>query len=202
VVEKLSQHYPLNGPIERVEAAKKDEVLFYREVNLPPGRFSIEIAAYDAPTGKSSVRKTTLEIPDFDKTKLRLSSLTLLKRADRLTAEEQKKDHPLHFGEVVVYPNLGEPLRKSVTKQLAFFFTVWPAQGSTEKLKLAVDVIQNGRSLGQIPAEIPSPDEKGRVKYASALPLDNFQPGSYELRVTVNDRQSSVSRTAQFKLEP
>ncbi len=202
VVEKFSQHYPLSGPVDRIEAARKGEILFYREANLSPGRYTIEAVAYDAPSGKSSVRKTNLEVPGLDKTKLRLSSLTLLKRADRLTADEQKKNHPLHFGEIVVYPNLGEPLRKSVAKQLAFFFTAWPAQGSTEKLKLTVEVIQNGRSLGQIPAELPAADEQGRVKYASALPLDNFQPGSYELRVTVKDGQSSLSRAAQFNLEP
>jgi hypothetical protein len=201
VVEKLSQHYPLSGPVDKAEAARNGEILFYREVNLPPGRYTIEAVAYDAPSGKSSVRKTKLEVPGLDKTKLRLSSLTLLKRADRLTADEQKMNHPLHFGEIVVYPNLGEPLRKSVTKQLAFFFTAWPAKDSTEKLKLTVEVIQNGRSLGQIPAELPAADEQGRVKYASALPLDSFQSGSYELRVTVKDGQSSVSCAAQFNVE-
>src|SRR5262245_15055105 len=202
VVEKVSQHYQLSGPADKIEAARNGEILFYREANLQPGRYTIEAVAYDAPSGKSSVRKTNLEVSGLDKTKLRLSSLTLLKRADRLTADEQKKNHPLHFGEIVVYPNLGEPLRKSVTKQLAFFFTAWPAQGSTEKLKLTVEVIQNGRSLGQIPAELPAADEQGRVKYASALPLDNFPPGSYELRMTVKDGQSSVSRAAQFDVEP
>jgi VWFA-related protein len=202
VVEKLSQHYQLSGPADKADAAKSGEILFYREANLPPGRYTIEAVAYDASSGKSSVRKTNLEIPGLDKTKLRLSSLTLLKRADRLSADEQKKNHPLHFGEIVVYPNLGEPLRKSVAKQLAFFFTAWPAQGSTEKLKLTIEVIQNGHSLGQIPAELPAADDQGRVKYASALPLDNFQPGSYELKVTVKDGQSSLSRAAQFNLEP
>ncbi|HEY7183945.1 MAG TPA: VWA domain-containing protein [Blastocatellia bacterium] len=202
VVEKLSQHYQLSGPADKIEAARSGEILFYREANLPPGRYTIEAVAYDAPSGKSSVRKTNLEVRGLDKTKLRLSSLTLLKRADRLTADEQKKNHPLYFGEVVVYPNLGEPLHKSVAKQLAFFFTAWPAQGSTEKLKLTIEVVQNGRSLGQIPAELPAADEQGRVKYASALPLDNFQLGSYELRVTVKDGQGSVSRAAQFNLEP
>jgi len=202
VVQKLSQRYPLSGPIDKIEAARKGEILFYRETELPPGRYTIEAVAYDASTGKASVRATVLEVPDADETKLRLSSLTLLKRADRLTTEEQKKDHPLHFGEVVVYPNLGEPLRKSVVKQLAFFFAAWPAKGATEKLKLTVEVIQNGRGLGQLPAELPAADESGRVRYASALPLDNFQPGSYELRVTVKDGQSSLSRTTQFNVEP
>jgi VWFA-related protein len=202
VVEKLSQHYLLGGPIDKIEAARKGEILFYREVNLPPGHYKIEAVAYDAPTGKANVRSTTLDVPAADEMKLRLSSLILLKRADRLTAEEQKKDHPLHFGEVVVYPNLGEPVRKSVAKQLAFFFTAWPVKGSPEKLRLTVEVLQNGRSLAQIPAELPPADETGRVKYASALPLDTFQPGGYELRVTVKDGQSSLSRAAQFNVEP
>ncbi len=202
VVEKLSQNYQLSGALDRLEAAKMGEILFYREANLPPGRYTIEAVAYDAPSGKSSVSKTSLEIPGGDNTRLRMSSLTLLKRADRLTAEEQKKNHPLHFGEVVVYPNLGEPLRKSVVKQLAFFFTAWPAKGSTEKLKMTVEVVQNGRGVAQLPAELPAADEQGRVKYASALPLDNFPPGDYELRVTVKDGQSGVSRAARFKVEP
>ncbi|HEY7183946.1 MAG TPA: VWA domain-containing protein [Blastocatellia bacterium] len=202
VVEKLSQHYSLSGPIDGIEGARKGEALFYREANLAPGRYTIEAVAYDAPSGKSSAQKTSLEIPGGDNTKLRLSSLMLLKRAEQLTVDEQKKDHPLHFGEVVVYPNLGEPLHKSVAKQLAFFFTAWPAKGSNEKLALTVEVLQNGRSLGRIPAELPAADEQGRVKYASALPLDNFQPGSYELRVTVKDGQGSVSRATQFNLEP
>jgi hypothetical protein len=202
VVEKLSRHYLLSGPIGKIEEARKGEILFYREADLPPGRYTVEAVAYDAPTSKASVHKTKLEVTSDDKTKMRLSSLTLLKRADRLTAEEQKKDHPLHFGEVLVYPNLGEPLRKSTAKQLAFFFTAWPAKGSTETLKLTVEMIHNGRSLGQLPADLPAADEYGRIKYASALPLENFQPGSYELRVTVKDGHSSVSRAAQFKLEP
>lgn len=203
VVQKLSQHYPLNGSIDRIEAARKGEILFYRETELPPGRYTIEAVAYDAPTGKASVLTTSLEVPDVDQTKLRLSSLTILKRAERLTAEEQKKEHPFHFGEVVVYPNLGEPLRKSVAKQLAFFLTAWPARGSTEKLTLTIEVLQNGRSLGKIPpADLPAPDDSGRVRYASALPLENFQPGSYELRVTVGDGQGSTSRTTQFNVEP
>ncbi len=201
-VEKLSQHYSLSGPVDRIEAARKGEILFYREANLPPGRYTVEAVAYDAPSRKSSVSKTNFEIAGLDKTKLRLSSLTLLKRAEQLTADEQKKNHPLHFGAIVVYPNLGEPLRKSVAKQLAFFFTAWPASGATEKLKLTLEVIQNGRSLAQIPAELPAADDQGRVKYASALPLDSFQPGSYELRVTVKDGQSSVSRATSFNVEP
>src|SRR5919201_449826 len=79
VVEKLSQHYQLSGPAEKLEAAKRGEVLFYREVELPPGRYTIEAVAYDAPTSKASVHTASVEVPPADGTKLRLSSIVLLK---------------------------------------------------------------------------------------------------------------------------
>jgi VWFA-related protein len=201
VVQKMSQRYTMTGPIDKLDAARKGEILFYREAELPAGRYTVEAIAFDAPANKASVGTSVIEVLNFDESKLRLSSLTLLKRAERLTAGEQKKEHPLHFGEVVVYPNLGEPISKSTAKQLTFFFTVLPAKGSTEKLNMTVEVLQNGQSLAQVPAELPAADESGRIKYASALPLDKFQPGSYELRVTVKSGQGSMSRATQFKVE-
>lgn len=201
VVAKLSQHYQLTGSLDQLAAAKKGEILFYREADLAPGRYTVEAVAYDAPTGKASVNTANLEVPEADAEKLRLSSLMLLKRADRLTAEEQKKDHPLHFGEVLVYPNLGEPVRKTA-KQLAFFLTAWPAPGAQAKPKLTLEVFQNGRRLAQLPADLPAADAQGRIKYASALPLESFPPGTYELRATVTDGQTSATRSTRFTVEP
>jgi VWFA-related protein len=202
VVQKLSQHYALSGPLDKLEAARKGEVIFYREAELPPGRYTIEAAAFDAPTSKASVRTVTLEVPEADETNLRMSNILLLKRADRLTAEELKQPHPFHFGEVIVYPNLGEALHKAVTKQLAFFVTVWPSKAVAAPPSLVIEVRQQERVLGQTKAALPAADAAGRIQYASALPLDNFQPGSYELRLTVQDGQRSVSRATPFTLEP
>jgi VWFA-related protein len=201
VVQKLSQHYPISGPLDKLDAARKGDVLFYREVQLQPGQYKVDLIAYDAANGKASVQTTNLQVLPDDQSKLRLSSVVVLKRAERLTAEEQKHDQPLHFGELVVYPNLGEPIPKSVTKQLTFFFTAWPAKGSTEPVKLTVEIRQNNQNLGQMPAQLPAADEQGRVKYASSLPLDGFQPGVYELKITVRDGKTSVSRSSQFTVQ-
>jgi VWFA-related protein len=201
VLEKLSQRYTLSGVLDKIDAARKGEILFYREALLPPGRYSIEVVAYDALSGEASVRTTNVVVAGIDETKLRMSSLVLLKRADRLSAEERKRAHPLHFGEVVVYPNLGEPLRKSVTKQLTFFFTAWPAKGSTQKLQMTVEVLQDNRSLAIVPGDLPEPDETGSIKYASAIPIIAFPPGNYELRVFLKDGQSSINRSSPFRIE-
>jgi VWFA-related protein len=202
VVLKLSQQYPLSGAADKLESARKGEVLFYREADLAPGRYTIEAVVYDAPTGKAGVQRINVEVPDADETRLRLSSLMLIRRADRLTAEERQQDNPLHFGEVILYPNLGEPLHKAASKQLAFYFTAWPAKGSGEKPKLVIEVQQNGRTIAQTSAELAAADESGCIRQVSALPLDNFQPGNYELKITVKDAKSSLSRSTPFTIAP
>lgn len=202
IVQKLSQHYPLSGPIEKLHAAQKGDVLFYREVQLPPGRYTVEVIAFDAPLRKAEVCKTILEVPRVNEEKLRLSSVVVLSRAERITADEQKKDQPFYFGELVVYPNLGEPILRSVTKQLAYFVTAWPAKGGEKSLKITAEIVQNSRSIAQTSAQLPAADDNGQIKYVSALPLDGFEPGAYELKVTVTDNSTRVSRLTQFRIEP
>ncbi|HJP94920.1 MAG TPA: VWA domain-containing protein [Pyrinomonadaceae bacterium] len=202
VIQKLSQHYPLAGPIDQMDSARKGDLLFYRETQLPAGTYSVELIAYDQSTKKTSVHTSPVELSSVEETKPRLSSVAILKRAERLTPEEQKKNHPFHFGELLVYPNLGEPISKSQAKQLAFFVTASPPKGSTANMELNFMVLQNNRAVGKSSTPLPTPDEQGQIKYASSFSLADFQPGDYELRVTVSDGKNSVSNSTQFTLTP
>ena len=202
VVQKLSQHYPLSGPLDQLDTAKNGDVLFYREAQLPPGSYTVEMIAYDGETEKISVRNSAVEIPGVDDTKPRLSSVAVIRRADRLTAEEQKRDQPFRFGELLIYPNLGEPILKSQNKQLAYFFTAWPAKGVANNLQLTLEILQNNRALAKTSGQLPAADELGQIKYASSFPLDKFQAGGYELKVTVTDGTNSVSRSTKFIVAP
>ncbi len=169
---------------------------------LPPGSYTVEFIGYDGSARKASVRTAALEIAGLDETRPRLSSVVVLKRAERLTAEEQKRDQPFHLGELLVYPNLGEPIRKEAGKQLAFYFTAWPAKGSAAPPKVTVEIRQNSRSLGKTTSDLPAADALGQIKYASAFPIDKLQPGPYELRVTIDDGKGSATRTTQFTVAP
>jgi hypothetical protein len=148
------------------------------------------------------VRTSALEIPGADEGRPRLSSVSVLRRGERLTPEEQQRDQPFHFGELLVYPNLGEPVAKSAVGQLAFFFTAWPAKGSTGPLQLTLEISQGGRRLFQTSGELPAADARGQVKYASSFPLDKFRPGVYELKVTVGDGRGAVSQSTNFTVTP
>lgn len=200
IVQKQSQHYALTGPIQNLEAAKKENVLFYREIKLLPGKYHVQVIAFDAPTGAINANTTPLEISGIDESKPRLSSVAVLKRAERLTPEEQKHDQPLRFGELLVYPNLGERIDRTTTKQLAYFFTAWTAKGATRSPQMTLEILQNNRSLGTTSGELPAADQSGQIKYAGVFAIDKLLPGVFELKITVSDGQNHTSSSTNFTI--
>ncbi len=195
IVQKVSQHYGLMGPIQSLETAKKGSVLFYREAQLPVGKYHVQVISHDAATGSVNVSTTPLEIVGSDETEPRLSSVAVLKRAERLSPEEMRRDQPLRFGELLVYPNLGERIDPNTTEQLAYFFTAWPGKGTTKPLQMTLEILQNKRSIGTTSGELPPADERGQIKYAGSFAIDKFPAGTYELKITVN---KEISRTTSF----
>ena len=202
VVRKLSQHYNLTGPADKLEAEKRGQILFYRAAELQPGNYTVEAVAYDTPSGKASIQTASVEVPDGTGTKLRLSSVLVLRRAERLSPADQRVDNPFHFGEARIYPNMGEPLSKSANKELEFFFDLYPAKGAAAPPKLTVEVTKSGRTLARAKPDLPAADATGRIQYASALPLEKLPPGNYALKITVADGATSASRSTPFVVKP
>ncbi|HEV7893261.1 MAG TPA: VWA domain-containing protein [Pyrinomonadaceae bacterium] len=202
VVRKLSNEYLLGGPLDQLAAAKQGKVLFYRETRLPPGRYSLSAIVYDATNSRASTDTSSLTVEASDESRLRLSSVVLIKSAEKLTAAEAASPRPFNFGEVAIYPNMGEPVRKSATKTLAFFVTAYAPRGSNSTTHLKMEVVQQGRALGQTSYDLPAPDASGRIQYAGAIPIDKYKPGDYELRVTVNDAQTTATRGERFTITP
>jgi VWFA-related protein len=201
VIQKLSQHYTLTGAeTQPANPAKKANVLFYREAQLLPGKYQVQVIAYDAASREVNVSSTPLEIARIDETKPRLSSVAVLKTAERLTPEEQKRNQPFQFGELLLYPNLGEKIDRQRTKELAYFFTAWPAKGNTKPMQVTLEILQNNRAVGKTSGQLPAADANGQIKYASSFSLDKFPAGVFELRVTVSDGQNSVSRSTTFNV--
>src|SRR5262249_24941199 len=77
-VQTVSQQYLLTGDAKDVEAAKKGEILFYREPDLPPGVYSIESIVFDAAANRGSARIATLTVSPPAPSALGMSSLVLI----------------------------------------------------------------------------------------------------------------------------
>ena len=200
VVKNLSQQFRLSGPLDKLAEAKRNGLNYYREAELPTGGYEIEIIAHDAPSAKASMHRIPLEVAADGESKLSLSSVIIVASASQAPANRQA-DNLFVAGDLLLTPNLGAPIRKSASKQLPFFFTVRPAKGGAAPTA-ELEILQSGKSLAKLPLPLPAADASGRIQFASALPLDSLSAGSYELKISVSDAKSAVSRSAAFTVEP
>jgi hypothetical protein len=107
VVRKLSNQYLLGGSLDKLASVKRGNVLFYKETMLDPGRYTIAAVVYDAISGHSSASTSVFIVPNAPAGKMKLSSIVLIKTAERLSRDLQTAN-PFHFEEVLLYPNLGQ----------------------------------------------------------------------------------------------
>jgi VWFA-related protein len=196
--QRLSQQYLLSGDARDVEAARRGDIIFYREVDLEPGIYTMESAVFDAGAQRGSARVTTLSVPPAGSGDASISSLVLVNRIEE-TAESPDASAasppPLYVGRTLLYPNLGESIRKSDVKELPFYFTLYG--GVTGRI--TAQLLRNGRSLAEAPLSLP-PSGAARVQHVGRLPIANLPAGTYELRLVLIAEGRELSRTAFFTL--
>jgi VWFA-related protein len=199
VVRQVSQYYEVRGPIAEMERAKQGEVLFYREPELPAGLYTMEAVVHDALSAKSSVRFASVDVPAHQSGKLRMSSLVLVKRGERIPENERRADNPLVVDGLALYPNLGEPISKTV-KEVGFYFVVYPGDRAAAQSEL--QLLLNGKMLARLPVQPAAADTSGRIPQFGRLPIEQLAPGSYELRAVVKQGSEQASRSTMMRIDP
>jgi hypothetical protein len=201
VVHKFSEDFPLEGPITKLEALKKGNLVFTRAFDVQPGRYTVETVAHDRETGKKSARRAILIVPNSS-TNLRLSSVSIIKRIDPIDQTSVSDDNPFRFQTGKIIPNLGEPIKAGAGAELGVYTVVYPAAGNAEKPQLILEVLQDGKSVARGQVDLPAPDAQGKIPYIAKVPLENFkQPGRYELRVIAQQGQQAIDEHAFFTIE-
>ena len=131
---------------------------------------------------------------------LRVSSLVAVRRAEKVPEAQRVPGSPLYVGEQLLTPSMGEPFSKALTKELPFYFVVYPAKDGTPTATLSL--LSAGKPLAEVPLELAAPDAKGRIPQVSRIPLDALQPGTYELRVAVKQGTQTAAQGLTFRLAP
>ena len=198
VVRKLSEHYEIRGELAQIERAKLGEVVFYRESELAPGVYSMETVVHDAPSGKSSVRFATVEVPRHAENTLRMSSLVLVRSGQTVPEKDRRPDNPLLVNGVALAPNLGDAISKA-SKEVTFYFAVYPAK-QTGGPDVMIELLQNGKPVSRLPMPVPPADGNGRIQQLGRLPIDQLPSGTYELRAIVKQGDQQVMRSTLLRL--
>jgi len=198
-VRKASQPYRLTGTAADRDRAQAGDVLFYRQPTLPPGTYTLDIAADDAIAKKGGVSHIAVTVPQ-QAAGPRVSDLVIVGRTEKLAPGELSEGNLLAVDGVQLYPNLGEPLRKTAGATLPFYAAILPG-GAT--LTAVVTLTRNGQAIATLPLALAAPDASGRIQQLGQIPLASIPSGTYELRLSVSDGAAPIVRTATFTvIEP
>ena len=200
VMAKMSEQYTLNGPKAQLTNSQAGRVMFFRRPQLPAGLYTLEAIVYDTHTARASVRISSLEVPAPASAPVRVSSLFVVQHAEKVPEAQRDPANPLYFGDLLLYPNLGEPLSKAATKELAFAFSVQP--GKAPVTGATMSLVKSGQVVGQAPLPLAAPDASGRIHQVGRLPMDALAPGPYEIRVTVQSGSVAVARSTRVTIAP
>jgi VWFA-related protein len=201
VVGKLSQRYALERPLSELAAARRGRVLFYRETQLPAGDYTVQAVAYDARAGRAGSASQRLGIPPSDENRLHASSLMIVGGVRKLARGDAQAAAPLRYHDLLLVPNLGEPLRRTAGEPLAFSITAWSA-APRNRVDATVEVLRDGHEIAASRATPLEPDGDGLIRMVSSVPTDRFQPGRYELRVTLSDGRDTERRSQTVSIGP
>ena len=194
----LSQQYILTGTDKELAAAKEGEILFYRQADLPPGVYGLEAIVFDALAERGSARLSTINVPAGSRSRLAASSLVLVRRTEQVPPAERAPNLPFYYGDRLLYPNTGEPLRRGENAELMFYISYYPVAGND--VGGMVEILNNGRILASTVLEMPPAATADRVQHVGTLPLKSLPEGTYELRLRLSQGKDEQLRTAFFTI--
>ncbi|MFN0088346.1 MAG: VWA domain-containing protein [Blastocatellia bacterium] len=199
VIQRFSEDYPLEGPIDRLEGLKRGNVVFVRNFRLAPGRYTLETVAHDREPNRLSARRSILIVPP-PRAAVGMSSVAVIKRVDPVDASVKDPDNPFRFADGKIIPNLGDPILPSPGAKISFYFIVYPASGPGGKPKLMLEFLLDGEVVARATPELPGPDARGRIPYIATVPMETFKVGRYEVRAVVQQGDQAVEEHAFFNI--
>lgn len=195
----------LNLKPDTLARAKSRGFRLVNQVNLPPGRYQMRIAA-STRNGRTGSVLYDLEVPDFSKEKFVMSGVALTSRAAAEAPTVRAKD-PLADYLPGPPTTMREFTRDDEIAIFAEFYENNPG-ATAHRLEFKAELrAEGGRVVRNVTDERSSADLQGGsggYGFAARLPLDDVEPGLYVLHVEGQARIGelpAVSRDIQIRVK-
>jgi VWFA-related protein len=190
---------------ERMAQAEKYGYNYSHRLMLKPGLYQAYIGVREEGSDRMATAVAWVEVPEIDGNKTGMSSIILRNPAQKdPVIKESMTVNELEQIKMVQ----GIPLY-SRNETCNYFFRVHRRISAVKpELLWTWELLKNGKSVKQeqwqiISTEQGKIDNKGWEEIGGAIPLSEFDPGIYELRVNIKEPQSKIpiKRTTVFSIE-
>jgi hypothetical protein len=169
-----------------------------RSFTLPEGRYRLETAVIDRQSGRTSVDQSRLNVPT-GRTGFGLSSLAVVKRAERVAAGALASDDPFRAGEARIVPWVTEA-EVGENQGVGLFFVAYVPTGLAEAPQVTLEFLHDAQVVGRAQPDLPAPDPQGRIPYVVSLPAGRFPPGRYEVVAELHSGQQHAWERTSFRV--
>jgi len=192
IVERFSDDYPFEGPLDKLPGLKKGNLIFKRPFSLKPGSYKVDFVAQDRGSGKTSVESQPLTV--LPAGACALSSISVIRRIE--DAGDLAADDPFRVGQNRVVPNLDLPISKASNKALSVYLVIYVPPGTTTAPKMALEFMQGDTLIARGTPALESPDKDGRIQFVGTIPIESVKPGQYSVRaVALQGKDVAESET-------
>jgi VWFA-related protein len=205
-VEAISAQVEGHLSRDRMAQAKTSGFRFLRRLALKPGVYQVRVGVREEGTERMGTASTWVEVPELAKDRLEMSSLMLLEPLG--TDPDAKEGIDVSELEQIRMVQ-GIPLYAR-GDFCDYFFRVYreAPTGTGSYLEWKTELYRSGQPVDQKPwmqvsADAATIEGKGWLEVNGGMDFSEFDPGIYELRVSVKDTSSNeaVQRTAVFGIE-
>jgi GWxTD domain-containing protein len=194
-------------PADMLQQAAKGASVYQKTVPLAPGKYRLNVVAKDITGGNMTTYEMALDVPRFDEEKLSTSSLIL---ADLIEPVPTKSigSGPFVIGGSKVRPRLDETFTRD--EKLGIYLQLYNFEQDQTTHKpsgnIEYEIVKNGSNEKVLDYSEDVSALKGsatQLTVEKLLPLKTFEPGSYTLRMKVNDklRNETITPTATFTVK-
>lgn len=198
VVDKFSKDIPYSVPEAKVAELRRGVVSFTAPFRLPPGHYSLEIAAVDGDSGHAGVRRSNLVVPPVPDG-LAVSDLVVARRVDP-DPELQDKIDPLVIRGGKVTPELSGVVDRDAPGDVFFYAAAYPPALAKEPVRVTFEIFRDEQPFVQTP-ESNVPVEANSASFVASFPRAKLPPGQYKAVVTFRYQHLSAQTEATFRVE-
>jgi len=190
VVKKLTNDLPRKGPLDVLAQARGGNFIYTQQVQLPPGKYTVETAVMDHEANKTGVKRSPL-VSEARTSGVGISNLCLVRNYQPNVKDLDPKE-PLQFQGGKITPTLGGQVFAVKGAQLSTFFIVHPDTSIREKPVASIEFFVDGTRIASMDLPLPAPDLQGRIPYVMSAPAENMPAATYEIHVTVKQGSSKA----------
>jgi len=181
--------------LDTSQQVRSKNIQYQTGFELVPGNYHLKFVVRENQTGRMGSFETDIQVPDFKKTPLKLSSVVLASQQTPNAKAGKKDPNPLIRDGVAWVPNVPHVFRQD--QHLYVLYEVYdPARNKTApankpvRVLTSIEFLAGGAKVYETPvveSDVINVPDRNAVAFQLDVPLSQLKPGNYVTQVNVID---------------